>query len=134
MQIAEIKPIANLTVFLIALVFVGFVMFVMLVLMIWMLRPWVKAFTSGTPISVFQIIGMRFRKVDLGLVLDQGIAANQAGFPVSWNDLESAYLQGVDLERLTTAYIAAQKRELGFTFQELVDADRDDRLEKLLQS
>jgi uncharacterized protein YqfA (UPF0365 family) len=33
-------------------------------------RPWLRAFLSGAPISVFQLLGMRLRGVPPGLIVD----------------------------------------------------------------
>ena len=46
--------------------------------------------------------------------------------------LHSAYLQGVDLEKLTLAMIHAKKQGMETTFEELVAADLEDRLAEKL--
>ena len=96
-------------------------------------RPWIKGFLSGTPISLFQLIGMKLRRVNINEVMTQGIASAQAGHPIPWVDLERAWLQKVDLEKVTLAYIACQKQDERFTFPELVEAERHDRLDDLLK-
>ena len=53
------------------------------------------------PISVLNIVGMRFRRIEVNVVVDALIMARQAGVAVSCRQMESAYLQGVDLEKLT---------------------------------
>ncbi len=96
-------------------------------------RPWLKGFLAGTPISLFNLIGMRLRRSNVNLILDQGIAVAQAGHRISWPDLERAYLQKVDLEKMTLAYISSQKQNLGFTFRELVEAELEGNLAKFMQ-
>ena len=61
------------------------------------------------------------------------IAANQAGVPLSSYELEQAYLQGCDLEKLVLAMIEANKRGLNITWQEAVDADLHGRLQEKLK-
>jgi uncharacterized protein YqfA (UPF0365 family) len=90
--------------------------------------PWLQAFMAGAPVSVTQIIGMRLRKVDVRVVVNSLIMATQAGVPVSSTDFERAYLQGVDLEKITLALIHGHREGKEFTFQELVDADLENRL------
>jgi hypothetical protein len=46
--------------------------------------------------------------------------------------MERAYLQGVDLEKVTLAYIRSKSENLGFTFEELVKAELDFRLREKL--
>ena len=94
--------------------------------------PWLQAFLAGVPISLIQIVGMRLRKVDVRLVIRSLIMATQAGVPVPSIEMERAYLQGVDLEKITLALIHANRDGKEVTFQELVEADLDDRLHEKL--
>jgi uncharacterized protein YqfA (UPF0365 family) len=97
------------------------------------LRLWLQAMMSGVPVSIFQIIGMRFRKTDANVVVRNLIAAKQAGVSLSCVDLERAYLQGCDVEKLTLAMIEANRRGLNLTFQEAIDAERHGRLQDKLK-
>ncbi len=110
-----------------AVVFV-LVFLLILIVMIGTFRPWIRAFTSGMPISVLNIVGMRFRRIEVNVVVDALIMARQAGVAVSCRQMESAYLQGVDLEKLTLALIHAKKKGLEVTFDELVASDLEGRL------
>jgi uncharacterized protein YqfA (UPF0365 family) len=94
--------------------------------------PWIRAYTSGVPLSVLQIIGMRLRKTDVQAVLGALVTATQAGAPVSCADMERAYLQGVDLEKVTLAFIQAKKQGKDIRFQELVEAEMQNRLREKL--
>lgn len=94
--------------------------------------PWLQAFTAGAPVSIVSIIGMRFRKIPASKVLRFRIMAKQAGVDISCNELEQAYLQGVDLEKVTLAMIHANREGMPFTFQELVEADLESKLDEKL--
>ena len=61
------------------------------------------------------------------------IMVKQGGAAVSCTDMEKAYLQGVDLEKVTLAIIEAKKQGIDVTFDELVDAERHDRLAEKLR-
>jgi uncharacterized protein YqfA (UPF0365 family) len=111
----------------------GIFLIIVFVVFIGFFRPWLRAFLTGAPITLFQLIGMKLRRVNTNQVLTQGCVAAQAEYPIPWVELERAWLQRVDLEKVTLAYIACQKRDDRFTFQELVEAERDDRLDKLLK-
>ena len=87
---------------------------------------------ASAPISVFQIIGMRLRKTNVRVVVRSLIMATQAGVPVPSTEMESAYLQGVDLEKVTLALIHAHREGKTVTFRELVEADLEYRLHEKL--
>jgi uncharacterized protein YqfA (UPF0365 family) len=96
-------------------------------------RLWMQGIMAGVHVSLFDLIGMKLRKIDARLVMKCLILARQGGVDVSVNDLQRACLQGVDLERLTLAHIEARKQQLGVTFQELIDLDLKDRLAEKLK-
>lgn len=94
---------------------------------------WFRAYMSGVPIRLLDIIGMKFRRTDTKAVVRALIMAKHAGAAVSCTDMEKAYLQGVDLEKVTLAFIEAKKQGLEISFNELVDAERQDRLAEKLK-
>ena len=94
--------------------------------------PWIQAMLSGVPLRVLDLIGMRLRRTDIRAVVRALILAKRGRVYISCAEMESAWVQGVNLEKVTLAMIQASKESLGFTFQELVDAERRDRLAELL--
>jgi uncharacterized protein YqfA (UPF0365 family) len=123
----------NMTLAIAALVFVLVLFLVLLAVLVPFFKLWFQAFLSGRPISVAQLLGMRLRKVDAKQVVRCGIMAAQSGHPIEWKELERSYLTGVDLEKITLAYIESCKTDKDFSLEELVDADRQSRLSQLLQ-
>jgi len=120
------------------LVFVAaglFVVFFLLVFFVFVrsATPWLQALMSGVPLSVFAILGMRLRRTDVNRVLRTLIMATQAGAPLTLAEVERAYIQGADLEKITLAYVHAKKENLDVTFGQLVDADLKNRLRELLE-
>jgi len=59
--------------------------------------------------------------------------AHQAGASLSAAEVERAYLQGVDLEKVVLAFVRAKNHGMEITFRELVEADQEDRLEEKLE-
>src|ERR1051325_10813702 len=55
---------------------------------------WLQAFMSNAQVSMFDLIGMRLRKVDSRSIVLSKIRAVKAGLDISTNDLESHYLAG----------------------------------------
>lgn len=104
----------------------------MMVIFLSLFGPWLQAYMSGLQISLLQMIGMKFRKTNPRVVVRALIVAKHGGVDVSVDDMERAYLQGVDLEKVTLAMIQAKKENMDVTFQELVDADLEDRLAEKL--
>jgi uncharacterized protein YqfA (UPF0365 family) len=94
---------------------------------------WLKAFLSGTQVMLLDLIGMKMRGTDFKAVVHALIVARQGDVIVQPAEMEKAWVQGVDLDRVTLAIIQAKKDNLDVTFQELVDAELDDRLARLLE-
>ncbi len=124
---------AQTLIVLLPVVIFGIFVLVALFMLARIFAPWIRAYTSGVPLSVFQIIGMWLRKTDVQAVLGALVTATQAGAPVSCNEMERAYLQGVDLEKVTLAFIQAKKKGKEITFQELVEAELENRLREKLE-
>ncbi|NQT14549.1 MAG: flotillin-like FloA family protein [Planctomycetes bacterium] len=93
---------------------------------------WLRALTSGVPLRILEILGMKFRKTDPRVIVRALVLATHAGVKVSPKEMESAYLQGVDLEKVTLAFVKATKEGIGTSFQELVEADLEGRLAEKL--
>lgn len=102
------------------------------VLALWALRPWLRATMAGTQLTVFEIIGMRLRRVDVDAVVAALVMARQSGVEIHQVDLQRAYLAGVDLETITLAWIAAERKKMDITFDQLVAMFQEKRLGELL--
>jgi uncharacterized protein YqfA (UPF0365 family) len=53
---------------------------------------WVQAFAAGARVTFVELIGMKFRKVNAGLIVEQRITAKQAGIELPVRALEAHYL------------------------------------------
>lgn len=122
----------NDLIFIMLLVFllpIGFVA----VLALWALRPWLRATIAGTQLTVFEIIGMKLRRVNVDAVIAAMVMARQSEVEIHQVDLQKAYLAGIDVEKLTFAWIAAQRRQMPTTFEQLVVMYQEERLGDLLE-
>jgi uncharacterized protein YqfA (UPF0365 family) len=104
------------------------------VLALWVLRPWLRATMAGTQLSVFEIIGMRLRRVDVDAVVAALVMARQSDVDIHQVDLQRAYLAGVDLPTITLAWITAQRKKMDITFEQLVQMYQEKRLGELIES
>ena len=130
MDVDQLVRLAPVVVMLVLFLLVPLVFFIF---MIRIGTPWMRAYMSGTPISVFDILGMRLRHTDLDAVLKALITARQGGVFLSCRQVEQAYLQGVDLEKLTLAVIHAKKQGMETTWEELVELELEHRLANKLK-
>ena len=79
---------------------------------------WITAFASNVRVSLFQLFGMRFRKVDPKRIVQPLIAASKAGLDLDVNDLESLYLAKGNVDRVVDALISADKAGIGLDFRQ----------------
>jgi uncharacterized protein YqfA (UPF0365 family) len=74
---------------------------------------WFQAFVSGTPISLFNIIGMSLRKIPPRVIVTSRIVAFKAGLKdLTVQDLETHYLAGGHVQEVVSAMIAADKANI----------------------
>jgi uncharacterized protein YqfA (UPF0365 family) len=93
---------------------------------------WIQAFLSGVPLTILELIGMRLRQTDIKAVVRALIMARHGGVGIPSVEMEKAWAQGVDLEKVTLAIIEARKQNMDLTFQDLVDAEVEGRLAEKL--
>lgn len=85
---------------------------------------WFQAFVSGTPISLFNIIGMSLRKIPPRLIVTARINGFKAGLKnVSVNDLETHYLAGGHVHEVVRAMIAADKANISLDWRQATAID-----------
>jgi len=84
---------------------------------------WITAFFSGVKVSIFTLIGMRFRRVQPSRIVNPLIKATKAGLNLDLDNLEAHYLAGGDVNSLVDALIAAQRAELGLEFERAAAID-----------
>src|SRR5437016_14370129 len=73
------------------------------------LRLWIQCFLTGAKISIWDLIGMKLRNVDYGMIVRQKISLVQAGVKVSTQEMEAHYLSRGNVPKTATAVIAAHK-------------------------
>lgn len=79
-------------------------------------RLWIQSVTTGAGISIFDLLGMTFRKVNPSVIVRSKIMAVQAGISdehgVTSKALEAHYLAGGNVPLVIRALIAAAKAKL----------------------
>jgi len=78
---------------------------------------WLQARLSGAPVSFSELIGMRFRKVNVRTIVVSRVTAVRAGLSLSTRQLESHYLAGGRVPNVVRALIAADRANIDLSFE-----------------
>jgi uncharacterized protein YqfA (UPF0365 family) len=78
---------------------------------------WLQAYLAGAKVSLLQIIAMRLRKVNPGIIVRARIMGVQADIPLDTKPLEAHYLAGGNVMNVVRALIAADRADLGLEFR-----------------
>ncbi|MEM9293779.1 MAG: flotillin-like protein FloA [Acidobacteriota bacterium] len=103
----------------------AFAVFAFLIIFFWLipLRLFIAAFSSGAYVSLFNLIGMRFRRVPPNHVVEPRISAVKAGLDLSTEQLESHFLAGGNVFNVVNALISADKAGIKLSFQRAAAID-----------
>jgi uncharacterized protein YqfA (UPF0365 family) len=84
---------------------------------------WFRALLSGAPIKLGRLIGMWIRRVKTAVIVDSRIMLTKAGIGIDSDFLETHYLAGGDIIRLSKALIAANKANIDLQFTQAAAID-----------
>lgn len=99
---------------------IGFIFFLQLVPIVF----WFTARVSGVRISLFQLVLMKFRRVTPRAIVDCLIIATKAGLKgITRNDLESLYMSGGHVDKVTQALVSATKAKINLTYEQAAAID-----------
>ena len=94
------------------LVVVALVAVIFLFVVIQFLNLYIQALFSGAPVRLFDLIGMRLRKVDARTIVYGRIRAVKANLEISTKQLETHYLAGGRVPSVINAMIAADRAKI----------------------
>lgn len=101
----------NMTTILFAIM--GIVAFVIFIIFAQFFSLWLQAYMSNASVTLWDLIGMRLRKVDQRLIVLTKIQLVKAGIhEISTNDLESHYLAGGRVQNVSHAMISANRASI----------------------
>jgi uncharacterized protein YqfA (UPF0365 family) len=86
----------------------GLVILVVAIIFLNFFNLWLQALLSNAKVSIFELVGMRLRKVDIRTIVFSRIRAAKAGLQISTNQLETHYLAGGRVPNVISALIAAR--------------------------
>ncbi len=96
----------------ISIVVVGLFLLFFLIVIGQFLNLWVQALVSGARVGMFELIGMKLRKVDPKTIVFSRIRAMKAGIDLSTRQLETHYLSGGRVPSVINALIAADRAKI----------------------
>lgn len=95
------------------LVAVAAIALLVIIVFLWQFASlWIQALVSKARVSIFDLIGMRLRKVDIRTIVLSRIRAVKAGIDVSSNALETHYLAGGRVPNVVSALVAAKRARI----------------------
>ncbi|CUU46790.1 flotillin-like protein FloA [Clostridium beijerinckii] len=110
--------ITNLLIVVIAVVFLiaVFVRFIPIGL-------WVSSLAANVQVSIFNLIGMRLRRVIPSKIVIPLIKSTKAGMGLNVNQLEAHYLAGGNVDNVVNALIAAHRADIDLQFEKAAAID-----------
>jgi len=118
-------PLAQLSNWMWAFVIVvGLVALVIIAVVFQFLGLWLRAYFSNASVTLWELIGMRLRKVDAGTIVLAKIQLVKAGIhEIATNDLESHYLAGGRVTNVARAMIASNRAQLDLDWRKACAID-----------
>lgn len=101
----------------------GVIFFIILFFYVIPVGLWISAIASGVKVGIFNLIGMRLRRVIPARIVAPMIKSHKAGIVLSSDQLEAHYLAGGNVDRVVDALIAAQRAEIPLTFERAAAID-----------
>lgn len=84
---------------------------------------WISSLAANVKISIFNMIGMRLRRVRPALIVMPLIKARKAGLNLSTNQLEAHYLAGGNVDSVVNALIASERAGIELEFEKAAAID-----------
>lgn len=107
---------------LLIIVFLGLVL-LSLILTFIPVGLWISALAAGVNVGIFNLIGMRLRRVIPSRIVNPLIKGHKAGLSVTTNQLEAHYLAGGNVDKVVNALIAAERAAIPLLFERAAAID-----------
>src|SRR5216117_2267846 len=102
--------------YLVGFAVVAVIAFIFVVILFNFFGLWLRARIANAPVALGKMIGMRLRRVPVGMIVDNRITAVKAGIDIPSDPLEAHYLAGGDVSQVILALIAADKAGISLDF------------------
>jgi uncharacterized protein YqfA (UPF0365 family) len=113
-----------LTVSQMGMIFFAFLLLILIFVVGSFLSVWLKAYSSGAPVSMWNLVAMRYlRKLPYSVIVDARIMAVKSGQVISVNEIETHYMAGGDIIETVQGLINAQKAGIELSFNQACAID-----------
>src|SRR6267142_3824158 len=102
--------------YLVGFAVVAVIAFIFVVVLFNFFGLWLRARIANAPVSIGKMVGIRLRRVPVGMIVDNRITAVKAGLPIASDPLEAHYLAGGSVDQVVLALIAADKAGISLDF------------------
>lgn len=76
------------------------------------ISTWFRALVSGAYISMGKLVGMRLRKIKIGMIVEAYITGKKAGLNINIGELETHYMAKGDVVKVVNALISAHSANI----------------------
>ena len=87
-----------------------------------------RAYLSGTPIKLMQLITLKLQKIPVRLIVDARITLFRSGLDVSVEDLSAHYLAGGRVNNVVTGMLTAKEKNINLSLDHACAIDLQDKL------
>jgi uncharacterized protein YqfA (UPF0365 family) len=84
---------------------------------------WISALAAGVNVGIFNLVGMRLRRVVPSKIVNPLIKGHKAGLAITTDQLEAHYLAGGNVDRVVNALIAAERAAIPLPFERAAAID-----------
>jgi uncharacterized protein YqfA (UPF0365 family) len=84
---------------------------------------WIRTIAAGVPLSIISLVRMRLIGIAPGIIVTNYVRARKAGLMITVDQLQSHYLAGGNVDKVTLAMIAAQRAQIPLDFQRAAAID-----------
>lgn len=84
---------------------------------------WISSIAANVKLSIFNLIGMRLRRVTPSRIVIPLIKATKAGLKLNINQLEAHYLAGGNVDKVVDALIASERAGIDLSFEKAAAID-----------
>lgn len=84
---------------------------------------WISSLAANVKVSIFNLVGMRLRRVVPSKIVIPLIKSTKAGMGLNVNQLEAHYLAGGNVDNVVNALIAAHRADIDLKFEKAAAID-----------
>lgn len=84
---------------------------------------WISSLAANVKVSIFNLVGMRLRRVVPSRIIMPLIKATKAGIDINVNELEAHYLAGGNVDGVVNALIASERAGIELPFEKAAAID-----------